>query len=677
VSNKDPLVVFTPSGRRGRFPVGTPVLKAARSLGVDIDSVCGGRGICGRCQVLVSEGEFSKHGLTSKIAHLSPVGKVEKDYCSTQPLAEGRRLSCSAQVLGDVVIDVPSSSQVHKQVVRKEAEAHDVHLDPLIRLHYVDVQQPDMHDPSGDLRRLEDALEFEWRLTDLACDVIVLQQLQKALRDGDWKVTVAVHAGKQIVAVWPGFRENAYGLAVDVGSTTIAAHLCHLASGEVVASAGLMNPQIRFGEDLMSRVSYVMMNPGGEKEMTAAVREALNTLAADVAAQAGITPQDILEATFVGNPIMHHLLLGIDPTELGGAPFALATDRAITLWAIEIDFAIHRNARIYVLPCIAGHVGADTAGVLLAERPDLSDQITLVVDVGTNAEIVLGNNQRMLACSSPTGPAFEGAQISCGQRAAPGAIERVRVDPVTLEPRFKVIGSDIWSDQPGFAESIAGSGVTGVCGSGIIEVLAEMYLAGIIRFDGTIDGALAARSPRVQADGRTFSYELYKASGDAPALKIMQNDVRAIQLGKAALYAGVRLLMERMGIESVDRIRLAGAFGSHIDVKYAMVLGMIPDCRLENVSSAGNAAGTGARIALLDQRSRKDIEQLVRRVEKIETAVEPRFQEFFVEAMAIPHLSAPFANLRQVVKLPERTMSSTDSTQRGRRPSRRDPAPAA
>jgi len=675
LSNKDPLVVFTPSGRRGRFPAGTPVLQAARSLGVDIDSVCGGRGICGRCQVLVSEGEFSKHGVTSRVEHLSAVGAVEQEYCSTQPLADGRRLSCSAQVLGDVVIDVPSSSQVHKQVVRKEAEAHDVHLDPLIRLHYVEVQQPDMHDPSGDLRRLEDALEFEWRLTDLACDVIVLQQLQKALRVGEWKVTVAVHAGKQIMAVWPGFREDAYGLAIDVGSTTIAAHLCHLASGEVVASAGLMNPQIRFGEDLMSRVSYVMMNPGGEKEMTAAVREALNTLATDVASQVGITPQDILEATFVGNPIMHHLLLGIDPTELGGAPFALATDRAITLWAVEIDFAIHRNARIYVLPCIAGHVGADTAGVLLAERPDLSDQITLLVDVGTNAEIVLGNNQRLLACSSPTGPAFEGAQISCGQRAAPGAIERVRVDPATLEPRFKVIGSDLWSDEPGFADAVAGSGVTGVCGSGIIEVLAEMYLAGIIRHDGTIDGALAQRNPRIQADGRTFSYELYKAHADAPALKIMQNDVRAIQLGKAALYAGVRLLMERLGIASVDRIRLAGAFGSHIDVKYAMVLGMIPDCKLDHVSSAGNAAGTGARIALLDQRSRADIEQLVRRVEKIETAVEPRFQEFFVEAMAIPHLTAPFAQLREVVRLPERAPSGAETGQRGRRPARREPKP--
>jgi uncharacterized 2Fe-2S/4Fe-4S cluster protein (DUF4445 family) len=675
VSAKDALVVFTPSGRRGRFPVGTPVLQAARSLGVDIDSVCGGRGICGRCQVFVSEGEFSKHGLVSRAENLSPVSDVERAYCASQSIASmaaGRRLSCSTQVLGDVVIDVPSSSQVHKQVVRKEAEAHDVELDPLIRLHFVEVQEPDMHDPSGDLRRLEDALEFEWRLTDLACDVIVLQQLQTALRKGGWKVTVAVHAGRQIVAVWPGFREHVYGLAIDVGSTTIAAHLCHLASGEVVASAGVMNPQIRFGEDLMSRVSYVMMNPGGEKEMTAAVRAALNELALDVSNQAGIVPQDILEATFVGNPIMHHLLLGINPVELGGAPFALATDRAITLWAVEIDFAIHRNARIYVLPCIAGHVGADTAGVILAERPDLSDKITLLVDVGTNAEIVLGNNQRLLACSSPTGPAFEGAQISCGQRAAPGAIERVRIDPQTLEPRFKVIGCDLWSDDAGFSEAVIGSGVTGVCGSGIIEVLAEMYLAGIIRHDGVINGDMAARNPRIQADGRTFSYELFKATADSPPLKVMQNDVRAIQLGKAALYAGVRLLMERMGVDKVDRIRLAGAFGSHIDVKYAMVLGMIPDCALDQVSSAGNAAGTGARIALLDQRSRREIEQLVRRVEKIETAVEPRFQEFFVEAMAIPHLSDPFDRLREVVTLPERVVIGSQAGNRGRRAARRE-----
>ncbi|MCY7306641.1 MAG: ASKHA domain-containing protein, partial [Rhodoferax sp.] len=494
--------------------------------------------------------------------------------------------------------------------------------------------------------------------------------LQPALRDGDWKVTVAVHGESQIIAVWPGFREHAYGIAIDIGSTTIAAHLCNLSTGDVVAAAGLMNPQIRFGEDLMSRVSYVMMNPGGEKEMTVAVRAAINELATDVARQVGIAATDILEATFVGNPIMHHLLLGINPIELGGAPFALATDRAITLWAVEIDFAIHRNARIYVLPCIAGHVGADTAGVILAERPDLTEEVTLLVDVGTNAEIVLGNNKRLLACSSPTGPAFEGAQISCGQRAAPGAIERVRVDPQTLEPRFKVIGCDLWSNDEGFAAATAASGVTGICGSGIIEILAELYLAGVIRHDGVINGELGARNPRIQSDGRTFSYEICKATHSASSIKVTQNDVRAIQLGKAALYAGVRLLMERMGVEKVERIRLAGAFGSHIDVKYAMVLGMIPDCALDHVSSAGNAAGTGARIALLNQRARREIEQLVRRVEKIETAVEPRFQEFFVEAMAIPHLTAPFERLRDVVTLPQRLVIHNETSSRARRAAR-------
>jgi uncharacterized 2Fe-2S/4Fe-4S cluster protein (DUF4445 family) len=666
------LIVFTPSGRRGRFPLGTPVLQAARSLGVDIDSVCGGRGLCGRCQVLVSEGEFAKHGVRSTVENLSPFSAVEQSYGEHAPLIAGRRLSCSALLHGDVVIDVPATSQVHRQVVRKEAEARDIELDPTIRLHFVEVQQPDMHDPSGDLRRLEDALEFEWRLTGLQCDVRMLQQLQQALRKGQWKVTVAIHGGTQIIAVWPGFRERAYGLAIDVGSTTIAAHLCDLGSGEVVAAAGVMNPQIRFGEDLMSRVSYAMMNPGGESEMTAAVRVALNDLAADVAKQAGITPDDILEATFVGNPIMHHLLLGISPVELGGAPFALATDQAITLWAVEIDFHIHRNARIYVLPCIAGHVGADAAGVVLAERPDLAEEVTLLVDVGTNAEIVLGNHKRLLACSSPTGPAFEGAQISCGQRAAPGAIERVRIDAATLDARYKVIGCELWSDDARFEDAVAATGVTGVCGSGIIEAIAEMYLVGVIRHDGTIDGENTQRSPRVVADGRTFSYELRAARDGRPALRIMQNDVRAIQLGKAALYAGVQLLMERMGVDHVDRIRLAGAFGSHIDVKYAMVLGMIPDCSLAKVSSAGNAAGTGARMALLDRRARGDIEQLVRRIEKIETAIEPRFQEFFVEAMAIPHNSAPYARLRDVLVLPPRREAGADSTvPRARRASRR------
>jgi len=664
MSVEEALVVFTPSGKRGRFPIGTPLLQAARTLGVDIDSVCGGRAICGRCQVLVMEGEFAKHGVTSSASNLSAVSAAEHSYATRRGLPTGHRLSCSSLVEGDLVVDVPQSSQVHRQVVRKRADVRAITLDPVVQLHYVEVREPDMHDPSGDLQRLMSALRTEWQLENLTCDLQVIQTLQAALRKGEWKVTVAVHDGARIIGIWPGFYERALGLAVDVGSTTIAAHLCNLETGEVVASSGTMNPQIRFGEDLMSRVSYSMMHPGGAQQMTEAVRAALNTLAADVAREAKANPQDILEITLVGNPIMHHLLLGIDPVELGGAPFALATDSATSIRAAELGLSLHPNARVYVLPCIAGHVGADAAGMVLSERPDLSDELTLLVDVGTNAEIVLGNRQRLLACSSPTGPAFEGAQISCGQRAAPGAIERVRIDPATLEPRFKLIGSDLWSDEPGFEAAAARTGVTGICGSGIIEVIAEMYLAGIINQDGVVDGQLAGRSDRIVPTGRTFGYVVHRG---AVTLTVTQNDVRAIQLAKAALYAGIQLLMDHLGVDHVDRIRLAGAFGSHIDVKYAMVLGMIPDCDLSKVASAGNAAGTGARIALLDNGSRRTIEELVHKVEKIETAIEPRFQAHFVEAMGIPHSTATYVHLRKAVELPARKEAAPRANARGRR----------
>jgi uncharacterized 2Fe-2S/4Fe-4S cluster protein (DUF4445 family) len=663
-----PLIVFTPSGKRGRFPTGTPVLQAARALGVDIDSVCGGRAICGRCQVTIGEGEFAKHGIVSAKSHLSEFSKVEQRYDKLRGLKPGRRLSCQTQLLADAVIDVPPESQVHRQVVRKAVEERAIAMDPVTRLHFIEVEEPDMHKPSSDLERVYRALEEQWGVKNVSANLAIISKLQKTLRQGEWKITCAVNSRmKELVAIWPGYHDRLYGLAVDVGSTTIAAHLASLADGAVAASAGLMNPQIRFGEDLMSRVSYVMMNPGGDKEMTAAVREAINTLARQVAEEAKIELTDILEIVLVGNPVMHHLLLGIDPTELGGAPFALATGLPLTRPARELDLALNPGAQAYVLPCIAGHVGADTAGVVLSEAPHESDEIMLCVDVGTNAEIVLGSKARLLACSSPTGPAFEGAQISSGQRAAPGAIERIRIDPDTLEPRFRVIGSDLWSDDPGFAEATAASGVTGICGSGIIEAIAEMYLTGIINQDGLVDGSLAAKSSRIRPHGRTFTYFIRDAD---PKIMVTQNDVRAIQLAKAALYAGVRLLMDKLEIDAVPTIRLAGAFGSHIDVKYAMILGLIPDCPLDKVRSAGNAAGTGARIALLNAAARDEIERVVRRIEKIETAVEPLFQHHFVEAMAIPHKSAAFPHLANAVSLPpakEIVTAGDDGGERRRR----------
>lgn len=642
------FVAFMPSGRRGRFPIGTPILDCARQLGVDIDSVCGGRGICGRCQVVVAEGDFSKHGIQSSGNNVSPRGEPENLYDARKGLAAERRLSCHALLWGDVVIDVPADSQVHRQVVRKRAEVRNIQMDPAIRLHFCEVEEPDMHNPLGDFERLLKALDEQWGIQNLEeIDIRVLHSLQKALREGEWKVTVAVHRNLRITAVWPGFKNNAYGIAFDIGSTTIAAHLCDLKSGEVLTSGGVMNPQIRFGEDLMSRVSYIMMNPGGEVDLTHSVRAAVSELAKDVISEAGVTPDSVLNVTVVGNPVMHHLFLGINPIELGGAPFALATSSGMTLWATEVGLdSINEDARVYMLPCIAGHVGSDTAGVILSEEPHLRDEMTLVVDVGTNAEIVLGNRTKLLAASSPTGPAFEGAQISCGQRAAPGAIERLRIDPVTLEPRFKVIGSDLWSNEAGFAEETAKTGITGICGSGIIEVLGEMLLSGILKTDGVIDGAIAERSERVLSVGRTFSYLIHDGE---TKITVTQNDVRAIQLAKAALFAGAALLMDKMDIDHVDRIVLAGAFGTHIDPKYAMILGMIPDCGLDRVFAAGNAAGTGARIALLNQQCRDDIQRIVKTITKVETAVEPRFQEHFVKAMALPHADAAYPQLEAEV----------------------------
>jgi uncharacterized 2Fe-2S/4Fe-4S cluster protein (DUF4445 family) len=653
----DALVVFTPSGRRGCFPQGTPLLRAARDLGVDIDSVCGGRGICGRCQVSLSTGVFAKFAITSEKSHLSPVGEVEKHFAETKGLLPGHRLSCAARLTGDVVIDVPAESQIHKQMVRKRADTRAMEIDPLIKLHYVEMSKPGMDDQSSDLSRLKLALAENWQLEDLDCDAGVLRSLSQAARSGetyggDWKVTVAVREGKLITAVWPGFHDQVFGLAVDIGTTTVAVHLCHLATGEVVGSAGAMNPQIRFGEDVMSRLSYLQQNQDQAPQLTTAVREAVAKLAATAAFDAGIDLTDVIEATFVGNPVMHHLMLGIDPRQLGQAPFAMVTDESVTLMARDLKLSINPGAHAYFLPCIAGFVGADTAGVILSESPHGSDELTLVIDVGTNAEIVLGDNHRLLACSSPTGPAFEGAQISCGQRAAAGAIERVRIDRDSLAPRFKVIGSDLWSDDPGFSEAIAGIGVTGICGSGIIEAVAEMFLAGIVDASGRIDGqgVNAKRTAHLVPEGRNFNYLLHVGP---PELLVTQADIRAIQLAKAACYSGVRLLMDRMGVERVEHILLAGAFGAYIDTKYAMVIGMIPDCDLAKVGPAGNAAGTGARIALLSRQARAEIEALVKRVEKVETATAPEFQDYFVAAMDIPHASHRFPSLAGAVNLPE------------------------
>ncbi len=666
-------VVFAPSGLEARVPAGTSVLDAARSVGADLDSTCGGRGICGRCQIVPSVGSFPKWRIESTADALTGWTSVEDEYTGRRPIAEHQRLGCAALVVSDTVVEIPAASQVHRQVVRKSVDLGGIEVDPLVRLHYVELPPPELGADVGGLReQIVDGLVagFDVRPERIAANVVPL--LGPAAARGDGAVTVAVRRGDEICAVYPGYVDRAFGVAVDVGSTTIAGHLVDLATGEVVATNGVMNPQIRFGDDLMSRVSYVMMNPGGEVELTNVVRAALDAMVGALTADAGVTRELVLDMTIVGNPIMHHIVLGIDPTPLGQAPFTLATAAAVTTRAADLDVDA-RFAEVYLLPCIAGHVGADTAAAMLSEGPHRGAGVQLLIDVGTNAEIVFGNRDRVLAASSPTGPAFEGAQISSGQRATAGAIERVRVDRDTLEPRVRVIGADVWSDDPAFAAATQRLDISGICGSGIIEVVGELYLAGVVDADGTVRSDAAERTDRVFASGRTFSYRLHGAAGDADAISVTQDDVRAIQLAKAALRAGIDLLREHAGGDAeIESVRLAGAFGAHIDPLYAKVLGLVPDVPVDRVRSVGNAAGAGAVRALLSAGQRAEIEAAVRRVEKIETATEPRFQELFVDAMGFPHTTEPTPNLATETQLPiARPKPPSDRTSRTARRRRR------
>jgi uncharacterized 2Fe-2S/4Fe-4S cluster protein (DUF4445 family) len=702
-------VVFQPNGRQGDVQPGTILLDAARALGVEIESICGGHQTCGKCKVQVETGEFSKFGIASSAASLTPPGERERKYAQERHFAPDMRLSCACQVTGDVVIRVPEESQTRKQVVRKAAGVdRAINVDAPMRLYYVELPPAELRDHRGDWERLRDQLGVVHGLTDLTIDWRVLQTLQPALAASNRCVTVTVFHNREVVQVAPGFHDEIYGLAVDVGTTTIAGHLCNLRTGEVLASASRMNPQVPYGEDLMSRVSYAMMNEAGTQRMHDAIIAGLNELVAEACAAAGLQTTDLIEMVVVGNTTMHHLLLNVNPIELGGAPFSLVTHAPLDIKARELGLHLATGANVHIPPCEAGHVGADNVGVLVAEAPYAQDEQMLVIDIGTNGEILLGNREQVLSASSPTGPAFEGAQILHGMRAAPGAIERVRVDPATLDVRYKIIGNEDWliSSEHGAAgngaapagESVSPAAArkakrdallnpelkaSGICGSGIIEAIAELFLAGVIAPNGRF---VEIDHPRLRTGlgdgGGKAEFVLawpHETSTGAPIV-VHSDDIRAIQLGKAALYAGTKLLMQRMNLAEVDRIVLAGGFGSYIDPKHAMVLGLIPDCDLSRVQAVGNAAGDGARMILLDRAKRSEAEWAARWVTYVETAVEADFQNEFVGAIDIPHATDPYPQVMALLAAAqagwdeERRVAATSmrANGRNRRTSRAD-----
>lgn len=641
--NRRHTVIFQPSGRRGNIDDGKTILEASRELGADIESICGGKATCGKCQVRIEEGYFEKYGVESKIESLSPIGEGDRKLINTRQLRRNYRLACQTHIHGDVVIFVPEESRTGQQVVRKEAKVRNIKLKPAVKKYYVELAQATLHDTLGDFERLQAELNKRFKLGELTIDYPVLLSLQNLIRQGDWRVTVSVWKDKEIIEIKPGHVAKGYGLAVDIGTTTVAGYLCDLTTGEVVGTDAMMNPQVAYGEDVMSRISYSIANKDGLKQMNQAIIKGLNQIAGRAAAQAGIKRADIVDITIVGNTCMHHIFLNIAPQYLGKTPFPPSVHRSLDIKARDLGLKVSPGAYVHVLPVEAGFVGADNVGVLIAEEPYNQEDMVLIIDIGTNGELILGNRRKLLSASCATGPAFEGAAIKHGMRAAPGAIEKVKIDPKTKEVRFKVIGKEYWNTD---AKNM---GARGICGSGIFDVAAQMFTTGIIDTSGRFNNAL--QTPRLrQTDGEP---EFVIAWADETAtghdIVVCQSDIRAIQLAKGAMYAGAKILMSRLGVDSLHRVILAGAFGSYIDKESAAVIGLFPDCALENVYAVGNAAGDGARIALLNVDKRKEADVMARQVEYVELTVEPNFNKTFTQAMWFPHMKDEFPHLKHLL----------------------------
>lgn len=673
------MVIFQPSGRRGEVPKGITLIEASRLLGVDIEALCGEKKVCGKCVVRIEEGYFEKYGIQSSMAHVSSWIEEEDKFITPDQREKGFRLGCTAQVKGDILVFVPEESRAGKQVVSKAARGIHIEHDPAVKLYFVKVDEPTFEEPTADFERVCRALERDYGLKDLTVDIFALRQLSTALRDGNWSVTVSVWNDKEIIRFRSGKLEHAYGLAIDVGTTTVAAYFCDLTTMEVIDTVSMMNPQCKYGEDVMARITYHMTTPDGLQRMSDDIIEGLNSLI-DQAIQNTHPPkkkkkkkkgeegpdeyvevpekgknylrlerEDIEDITLGGNTAMHHILLKLNPEFLGYAPFPPANHCCLDIKARDLGIYINPSSYMFVLPIEAGFVGADNVGVLIAEEPYKNEENALIIDIGTNGELVLGNRRKLISSSCATGPALEGAQISFGMRAAPGAIERISIDPETREVDYKVIGREAWRkySEPKDMKT------KGICGSGILDLLAELYRSGVITKSGVFNKKELKDHPRFRTNPDTNQPEFVLAWAEESSIDkdivVTQKDIRQIQLGKGALYAGCKLMVKRMGLEKVDVVKIAGAFGTHVDREKALIMGLFPDCAIEMIQGVGNAAGDGCRAALLNTKKRIEADWCSRNVEYIELTVEKTFQEDFIEAMQLPHMKDEFPHLEGLV----------------------------
>lgn len=645
-------VIFQPAGRRGEIEDGKTILEAAQALGVDLEALCGNKKVCGKCKVRIEEGYFEKDNMESGMSHITPTAPTDDELKHIKPEdGPGIRLACACEVHGDLKVFVPERSRAGKQVVRKAAKELSIALDPAVKKYTVKLAPPTLHEmTTGDYERVLKELESSYGLKGLVFDFKTLLALQDVVREGNWMVTLTVWQNREIIKAEPGSVEVAYGLAVDIGTTTCVGYLCDLSTGKVVNTESIMNPQVPYGEDVMSRITYAMTNPEGLKTMQDAIITGLNEIIEKVVSEIkkdGPYPGHAIEdLTIVFNTAMHHIFLGLNPVYIGRSPFIPAVQRSLDIKARDLGLKINPGSYIHVLPIEAGFVGADNCGVLIAQEQYNQDDKVLIIDIGTNGELLLGNRDQVSSTSCATGPAFEGAQIKFGMRAAPGAIEKVRIDFETKDPKYMVIGKADWHTH------IEGKiNAKGICGSGIIDVIAEMFKAGIIDKTGKFVMDLGTSRVRRDAEGKP-EYVLAWAEETSinTDITVTQADVRALQLAKGALYTGAKLMMKKMGYETLDRVELAGAFGSHIDREASLTLGMFPDVPIEKVVVVGNAAGDGARMALLNKTKREEAEYRARWVQFLEIATDPTFEKEFMQAMHIPHMKDKFPNLKKMLE---------------------------
>ncbi len=673
------MVIFQPSGRRGEVPKGVNIIEASRLLGVDIEALCGEKKVCGKCIVRVEEGHFEKYGITSSLDHVSPWQEEEDKFINAERKEKGFRLGCVATVEGDILVFVPEESRAGKQVVSKAARDIYIEHNPAVRTYYVEVDAPSFEEPTGDFERICRGLEREYGLKDLTIDIFTLRQLPNALREGDWSVTVSVWNEREVIRVRPGRAEHAYGIAIDVGTTTVAGYLCDLNTMEVIETVSMMNPQCKYGEDVMARITYHMTTPDGLQRMSDDIIEGVNDLIGKAVASTHppkkkkkkkkgeegtdeyvevpeegknylrLELEDIEDITVGFNTAMHHIFLALNPEYVGLAPFPPVIHHSMDIKARDLGIKVNPSTYLFVLPIEAGFVGADNVGVLIAEEPYKHEENQLIIDIGTNGELVLGNRHKLISSSCATGPALEGAQLAFGMRAAPGAIERIEIDPETKEVDYKVIGREAWRKYSEPKDMKA----KGICGSGILDVLAELYRSGVILKSGVFNKKTLKGHPRFRKNPDTRQPEFVLAWAEESSIGkdivITQKDVRQIQLAKGALYAGCKLMVKRMGLEKVDTVKIAGAFGTHVDREKALIMGLFPDCEIEKIQSVGNAAGDGCRAALLNVKKRVEANWCSRNVEYIELTVEPNFQQEFMEAMQLPHMTDEFPHLKGIV----------------------------